>query len=109
LAQPSIDYLISQEKRIGSGESLKNSIIFGLIFLLLALNCFAAPLQLSGDIGRSLLGTIANNTTNQTNYSNEAAGGLWSWGKAPVGHSINASGELVTNPTGDDGLVAVPL
>ena len=88
---------------MGSGESLKNSIIFGLIFLLLALNCFAAPLQLSGDTGRSLLGTIANNTTNET------AGGLWSWGKAPVGHSINASGELVTNPTGDDGLVAVPL
>jgi len=94
---------------MGSGESLKNSIIFGLIFLLLALNCFAAPLQLSGDTGRSILGTIANNTTHQTNYSNEAAGGLWSWGMVPVGHSINASGELVTNPTGDDGLVVAPL
>ena len=91
---------------MGSGESLKN--IFGLIFLLLALNCFAAPLQLSGDTGRSILQTIANNNTQLTNSTNETQGGLWSWGNVPVGHSINASGELVTNPTADDGLVAAP-
>jgi hypothetical protein len=91
---------------------MKNAIIFGLIFLLLALNCVAAPLQLSGDTGRSILGTIDNNnTTNQTNANNESAKDLWSWGKVPVGHSINESGgELNVNPMVDDGMVeAYPM
>jgi len=49
---------------MGSGELLKN--IFGSIFLLLAMNCSAGPLQLSGDTGKSILETIANNTTQHT-------------------------------------------
>jgi hypothetical protein len=86
---------------------MKNSMILGLISLLLACSAFAAPLQLSGDAGRTILGTIdLNNSTNETNTTNESQ--LWSWGKLPVGHSINASGKLAANPINTDGLVVVP-
>lgn len=86
---------------------MKNSMILGLIFLLLACSSFAAPLQLSGDAGRTILGTIdLNNSTNKTNFSNETQ--LWSWGKLPLGHFINASGKLTANPINDNGLVVVP-
>jgi hypothetical protein len=91
---------------------MKNAMIFGLIFLLLALNCVAAPMQLSGDTGRSILGTIDNNTTKQTDSNNDSAKDLWSWGKVPVGHSINDSnsGKLDVNPLVDDGMVeAYPM
>jgi len=77
---------------------MRDLIIFGLIFLFLAWNCMAASLQLSGDSGKAILGTIANNTTNQTNSTNETQGGLWSWGKVPVGHLVNTSGNLVMVP-----------
>lgn len=92
-------------------HDMKNAMIFGLIFLLLALNCVAAPMQLSGDTGRSILGTIDNNTTNQTDANNDSANYLWSWGKVPVGHSINdSSGGLKVNPLVDDGMVeAYPM
>ena len=86
---------------------MKNSMILGLIFLLLASSSFAAPLQLSGDFGRAILGTIdLNNSTNETNSTNDTQ--LWSWGKLPMGHFINASGKLAANPINDDGLVIVP-
>jgi hypothetical protein len=52
-------------------------------------------MQLSGDSGKAILGTIANITTNQTNSTNETDGGLWRWGKVPVGHLVNTSGNLV--------------
>jgi len=86
---------------------MKNTIILSLIFLFLACSSFAAPLQLSGGTGRAILGTIdLNNSTNMTNSTNETE--LWSWGKLPVGHFINASGKLAANPINDDGLVIVP-
>jgi len=90
---------------------MKSAMTFCLIFLLLALNCVAAPMQLSGDTGRSILGTIDNNTTNQTSANNDSANDLWSWGKVPVGHSINdSSGGLHTDPMVDDGMVeAYPM
>jgi len=85
---------------------MKNLIVFCVVFLLLALNCFAAPLQLSGGTGRSILGTIdSNNSTNQTNSSNGAD--LWGWGKLPLGYSMNATGKLIANPVNDNGLVTV--
>jgi hypothetical protein len=85
---------------------MRNSIVFSLIFLL-ALDCFAAPLQLGGDTGRSILGTIDNNTINATNSTNQTD--LWSWGKVPVGHSLNAStSKLDTNPMMPDSLLVVP-
>ena len=85
---------------------MNKSIIFVLIFFLLACSSFAASLQLSGNSGRAILGTInLTNSTNQTNTTNETD--LWSWGKLPVGHFINASGKLAANSINDDGLVVV--
>ncbi len=87
-------------------SDMRYSVVFVLILLLLALNCFAAPLQLGGDNGRSILGTI-DNSTNITNSTNETD--LWSWGKLPIGHFINASsGKLAAIPIADDGMVLVP-
>jgi hypothetical protein len=86
---------------------MKNIVEFGLIIMLLACSSFAAPLQLSGDSGRAILGTIdLNNSTNMANSTNETQ--LWSWGKLPVGHFINASGKLEANPINTDSLVVVP-
>ena len=85
---------------------MNSSIILGLIFLLLACGSFAAPLQLSGEAGRAIFGTIdLNNSTNMANSKNESQ--LWSWGKLPVGHFINATGKLAANPIDDNGFVVV--
>lgn len=82
-------------------------IISVLIFVLLACISLAAPLQLGGNSGRAILGTInLTNSTNETNTTNETQ--LWSWGKLPVGHFINASGKLAAHSLNDDGLVVVP-
>ena len=87
-------------------SDMRYSVVFVLILLLLALNCLAAPLQLGGGNGRSILDTI-DNSTNITNSTNETD--LWSWGKLPVGHFINASsGKLAAIPIADDGMVLVP-
>ena len=88
-------------------SEMKNSIMLCIIFLLLACGSFAAPLQLGGNAGRAILSTIElNNSTNEANSTNGTD--LWSWGKLPVGHFINASGKLAANPINDDGLVIVP-
>jgi hypothetical protein len=77
-----------------------------LVFILLAFISYAAPLQLSGNLGRAILGTInVSNSSNETSTLNETD--LWSWGKLPVGHFINDSGKLAARPIGDDGLVVV--
>ena len=81
---------------------MRGLLILGFIFLLLAWTCIAMSLQLSGDSGKAILGTIANNTTNLTNSTNETQGGLWSWGKVPVGHLVNTSGNLVLVPPPPD-------
>ena len=87
-------------------SDMRYSVVFVLILLLLALNCLAAPLQLGGDNGRSILGTI-DNSTNITNSTNETD--LWSWGKLPIGHFLNASsGKLASIPIADDSMVVVP-
>jgi hypothetical protein len=86
-------------------NDMKNTII--LIFLLLACSSFAAPLQLSGDAGRAILGTIdLNNSSNEANSTNGSE--LWSWGRLPVGHFINAYGKLAANPIDEGDLVIVP-
>jgi hypothetical protein len=88
-------------------SDMNKSIILVLIFILLSCISLAAPLQLSGDSGRAILGAInQTNSSNETYTTNETE--LWSWGKLPVGHFINASGKLVANPLNDDGLVVVP-
>lgn len=86
---------------------MNNKMIISLILLLLAVCSFAAPLQLGGGAGRAILGTIdQNNSTNESNSTQESD--LWSWGKLPVGHFINASGKLAADPINDNGLVIVP-
>lgn len=83
-------------------------IIFFLVFLLLACISHAAPLQLSGNSGRAILGEInLSNSSNETSTANDTED-LWSWGKLPVGHFINDSGKLAARPVSDDGLVVVP-
>ncbi len=111
------------------------SMVMGLIFIILAQNCTAAaPMKLSGDTGRSILesmanveinntlnntlnntinainttNTTANETTNQTASAAETKKGLWGWGKIPVGHSVNQSGKLISNPVLSDPMVEVP-
>lgn len=86
---------------------MNNSIMLVLIFVLLACSSLAAPLQLSGNSGRDILCAInLTNSTNTANTTNETE--LWSWGKLPLGHYINASGKLASNLIDDDGLVIVP-
>jgi hypothetical protein len=105
----SIGYLMGQVRMSIGLSDMKNSLILGLIFLLLACSSFAAPLQLSGGTGRAILATIdlnnSINSTEETNSTNESE--LWSWGNLPVGHFINTSGKLAANPIDDGGLVVV--
>jgi hypothetical protein len=79
---------------------MRNLIVFGLILLLLALNCEAlAPVQLTGTDGKDILTKIASSkiTTQPTNASSTD---LWNWGSIPLGN-ILSNGKLVS--TGDDG------
>ncbi len=86
---------------------MNKSMTLVLISFLLACTSLAAPLQLSGDSGKAILGAInLTNSTNETNITDETE--LWDWGKLPLGYSLNASGKLAANPVNDDGLVVVP-
>jgi len=89
---------------------MKNLAIYGLVLFLLALNCLAvSPVQLTGSSGKAVLnslgvnnssqasGALAGNTSNLT--GNNSQDNLWSWGKIPVGYSINKFGKLVENTT----------
>lgn len=90
-------------------SDMDKSIILFLAFISLASLSLAAPLQLSGNSGRAILGEI--NLTNSSNESGtlNSTEDLWSWGKLPVGHFINGTfGKLAAGPVSDDGLVVVP-
>lgn len=79
---------------------MRNLIVFGLIFLLLALNCVAmAPVQLTGTGGKDILTKIAS-TKITTQPTNASASDLWNWGSVPLGNIVS-NGKLVS--TGDDG------
>lgn len=106
----------------GKDDTMSRLTLCGLILSLSILGCAALPVQLSGNMGRSILETVAaNDTINQTESlnatsnatSNETSnetnsGDLWSWGSIPVGHAVNESGNLVVLPTETDPLVTVP-
>jgi fucose permease len=97
---------------------MKNIILFGLIFSLVALNCMAeSPMKLYGSSGKEILenvtgitilnqtanGTIANSTWNQSaNSTMKSTGGLWSWGMVPEGYSLNKSGKLDKIPSQEE-------
>jgi len=83
---------------------------FGLRLTELALNCMAvSPVQLTGSSGKAILNSLgvnnssqvaealAGNTSNLT--GNNSLESLWSWGKIPVGYSLNKFGKLVENTT----------
>lgn len=79
---------------------MRNLIVFGLIFLLLALNCAAmAPVQLTGTGGKDILTKIAS-TKITTQPTNASSSDLWNWGSVPLGNIVS-NGKLVS--TGDDG------
>jgi hypothetical protein len=98
---------------------MKNLIIYGLVFFLLALNCMAvSPVQLTGSSGKAVLNsigannsnnqeaeTLAGNTSNLTN--NSSLDNLWSWGSIPEGYSLNKFGKLVRNSTETEWLPSI--
>jgi hypothetical protein len=90
-------------------SDMDKSIILFFAFISLACLSLAAPLQLSGNSGREILGEInVSNSSNESSTLNNTED-LWSWGKLPVGHFINGtSGRLAARPVIDDGLVVMP-
>ncbi len=92
---------------------MRNLALISLILLLSLSYAALAGLQLGGDNGRSILASLTENTSienmtaeNMTNSSpaNSSTAepeDLWSWGKIPVGHTLNGSGLLVETPKPD--------
>ena len=86
---------------------MKNLVIYGLVFFLLALNCMAvSPVQLTGSSGKAVLDSLGVNNSSQAealagNTSNltgiNSLENLWSWGNIPEGYSLNKFGKLVEN------------
>ncbi len=81
---------------------MRNFIVFGLIFLLLALNCEATdPVQLSGISGQTILIQVASkNITHQLTAA--SPGDLWNWGRIPMNYALNDSGRLFELPSIDE-------
>ena len=77
-------------------------ILSGVISLLLALNSNAAPVQLSGIGGQTILAIVSDtNITNELTNTTPAA--LWDWGKIPLGYELNeTSKKIVQMPGGGD-------
>ncbi len=81
---------------------MRNLIIFCLIVLLLALNCeAAAPVQLSGIGGQTILARLAS-TNITTQITKASAGDLWNWGKIPMNYALDGSGKMIELPSADE-------
>lgn len=90
---------------------MRNFIISVLILIAIALNCQALnTVDISQESGMAILANLnakssdmsalqnnsTQNQTNQTgNFSKDVAGGLWSWGKIPIGYEMNKNGSLI--------------
>jgi hypothetical protein len=75
------------------------------------LNCQAQnTVNISQESGMSILANFSDNASNQSSLQNSslqnqtnltrdpsknAAGGLWSWGKIPIGYDVDKNGSLV--------------
>jgi len=87
---------------------MRDFIIFGLIFLGLALNCLATePFHIGKDNGMAILNSLADNASNTSNATNISSGqtnntDLWSWGEIPVGYKRNESGTLERQPSQEE-------
>jgi hypothetical protein len=89
--------MITQSKEV---LNMRNLVVFGLVILLLALNCEAmAPVQLTGASGKDILTKIAS-TKITTQPTNALSADLWSWGSIPLGNVLS-NGKLIS--TGDEG------
>ena len=78
---------------------MRNLAICGLILLALAVICEATvPVQLNGSNGQAILNQIAIPV--QTNNTSENSS-LWSWGRIPMGYSLNKSGILTPIDNGN--------
>jgi hypothetical protein len=87
---------------------MRKLIIFWLVLLPLALNCeAAAPVQLSGTGGQTILALVAS--TNITSQITKAsAGELWNWGDLPLNKVLDKTGkifDLASDDGSDDGNV----
>ena len=90
---------------------MRNFIISVLILVAIALNCQALnPVNISQESGMAILANLNayssdplalqnNSTQNQTdlagNPGNKDPGGLWNWGKIPIGYEKDKNGSLV--------------
>lgn len=81
---------------------MKALILFGLVLLIVALNCEATtPLLLTGSSGNAILTQIASdNITNDVTKAN--ASDLWSWGQVPMNYELDQSGKLSDISAWDD-------
>ena len=90
---------------------MRNFIISLLILTAIAMNCQAQnTVNISQESGMSILANFSDNASNQSSLQNSslqnqtnltrdpsknAAGGLWSWGKIPIGYDVDKNGSLV--------------
>ena len=83
-------------------DGMRNLLILsGLIALLLALNSNAAPLQLSGIGGQTMLAIVSDtNITNELTNTTPVA--FWDWGKIPLGYEINETSKKIIQTPGED-------
>lgn len=87
---------------------MRDFIIFGLIFLGLALSCLATePFHIGKDNGMAILNSLADNASNTSNATNISSGqtnntDLWSWGEIPLGYKRNESGTLERQPSQEE-------
>jgi len=91
---------------------MKNLIISALILFALACSCQSLEaIKINQESGMTLLANFTNNSANQSDMNatliqnqtnqtqtnsraNDAATGLWGWGKIPIGYELNKNGSL---------------
>jgi hypothetical protein len=90
---------------------MRNFIISVLILTAIAMNCQALnTVNISQESGMSILANFSANSSNSSALQNSSiqnqtdqtsdlgknsAGGLWSWGKIPMGYEMSKNGSLI--------------
>ncbi|MCX6678619.1 MAG: hypothetical protein NTU95_11855 [Methanothrix sp.] len=86
---------------------MRNLIISALILFALACSCQSLDaIKINQESGMTILANITpipanqsenattQNQTKENGSNNDAATGLWSWGKIPIGYELNKNGSL---------------
>ncbi|MCX6674111.1 MAG: hypothetical protein NTY37_10085 [Methanothrix sp.] len=87
---------------------MRNVIISALILFALACSCQSLEaIKINQESGMTILANFTSNSANQSENAtitqnqtkangsnNDAATGLWSWGKIPLGYELNRNGSL---------------